>query len=289
MDHEEYIDSLIESGTNVIFMFGRPGVGKTCFLLAIIKYLSKKYALELGSVYNKDGIAYMENLQKELEKDNSLPDPNLPGPINEMDLSFRTDNKEVIFTFLDIAGEDLKKVEPTKKTDVFPSKENGVLAEKINKYLNNRELSVILLCFIDYPFANSQDRFVHMFFSYLKRSCDFNLDRIALIISKWDMSHEKRDFVDFLQSETTQCYLWLNEKVKTPNAFPFSIGKVDQKKNKLIGNINLDYCKDIVDWINKVADIPDTRYREKRKIFEIILQKIKFVLRIFRYLTNGLK
>ena len=154
------IQELIRSGTNVVFVFGNIGTGKTCFFLTIVNYLYKTCLLRLNSKDNIEGIAFIEKLSKQLKEKKELPAPTSGGQIEEVDLRFKFKNKEVVYTFLDMAGEDLRYVDPTIISSEIniSSEKRGNLDEKINKYLKNQKLPVILLCFIDYELPEEQDR-----------------------------------------------------------------------------------------------------------------------------------
>lgn len=287
MDSSEYINDLIESGTNVIFSFGYTGCGKTCFFMTIVKYLLENCVLELNSKDNMDGIYYIETLLKNLE-DGKLPPPSSLGEVEDVDLKFKIDGKETILTFLDMAGEDLKLVDPTESApdSTLELRKRGTLIEKINRYLQSPDLSVILLCFIDHDAPEKQNRLIHKFFNYINSYYDFNFNRVALIVSKWDKSKNKYDLSEFLNKNCRQSYLWLKDKVDKPNAFVFSMGTVIENSagKRLKGKkLNLEYCKDIVDWLREVGSSAPTRLKEpsiKEIITTLLERSIKFIWRV---------
>lgn len=244
-DIEEYIESLIETQTNVVFVCGDTGAGKTCFLATIIKYLKTYHRITLNSRYNKEGIKHINRLVTGLDN-LTLPPASSIGEIREVDICVTANNHEAIFTFLDISGEDLRKFDPAKESTLGDTV--GELDLEIEKYLIFPDLPVIVLCFIDYDKPAEQDLFFLEFFSYLE-SRGFKFHTVAAIITKWDKNNKHYTIQDYLSQCTPQCYLWLDQRVVNRKAFPFSIGTINDTDNKKLDSLDLSYCKGIVDWL----------------------------------------
>lgn len=267
---ETHIEELLESGTNVIFTFGDAGVGKTCFFITVVKYLNANYRVIYNSKDNKNGLEYLRTHLKELNNQ-TLPPANSLGEVKEIDISFKVRNEDIVVTFLDMSGEDLRVVDLAESGTTA-----GSLDDKIDIYLRNPDLSVILLCFIDYDDAENQDELIHSFFSYLKTKYDFDFNRIALIVSKWDKNDEEYNLFDFLKEKVTQSYIWLNQEVKRPNAFAFSVGKIDERNTRrLLGPLDISHCRDIVDWICSVSTTKVSRAVRKQSPFKNVIPYLK--------------
>ena len=112
------LEALIAAKTNLILTFGDPGSGKTCFLLALYKYLllNKQWSIRHNVLRNKDKIDRMHRFIKNERKTGQLPEATNAGEIHELDLLIKpkypdhrglvSNNKERLFTFIDVAGED---------------------------------------------------------------------------------------------------------------------------------------------------------------------------------------
>ena len=264
---DTYIKSLIDSKTNVIFIFGYVNSGKTCFISILLKYLLENHVLRYNSKYNAQGVEYITKLLDDLDN-LKLPESTSAGKLEEIDIKFKFEGQEVVLTFLDMAGEDLKMVNPSEKS--ITGEKGGKLTEKIDRYLQYPELNVTLLCFLDYQKGTPQGRLIHNFFNYIDNQYDFEFSRVAVIITKWDLNKNKHDVLDYLKINAPQVYLWLTSEVQNSEVFPFSIGKVNTKNKLKLDTINLQYCSSIVKWLFQGSKYqyykPEKR---KRKFLEI--------------------
>ncbi|MCX7096993.1 MAG: hypothetical protein NTV43_03690 [Methylococcales bacterium] len=139
------IEHLINSNTNVVFTFGDVGAGKTTLIIALYLYLFRSVGVEINSHGNQEGLRYLKHWAAKLSNENKLPQLTVEGTVREVDWIFKLENKKAVFTFLDIAGENLNEVNYSKRQNT-----GGELSLDINKYLNCSELSIILLCIMYY-------------------------------------------------------------------------------------------------------------------------------------------
>ena len=261
---DDYIKILCESDTTVVFTFGYIGAGKTCFLSTLYQYLFENYSLKTNPQYNSEGLGYIQKHVKQIQSTKNLPPSTSADSIHELDLGFRINGKNLMFTFLDLAGEDLKMVNPDEIHSVSKKKSDCTLDEKINRFLSEPNLPVILLCLIDSDKAEEQNRHVHNFFNYLVNFYNFDISRVSLIISKWD-KYKDNKLSDFVEKNIKQSKIWLEEEVTTyASIFPFSIGNVSDDGNKLNSDWDLKYCREIVDWLYKTSNIQRKKIESKK-------------------------
>ena len=90
-EYNEYseLGKLTGSSTNLVFVFGYTGSGKTCFLVALYEYLFRSCALLLNSTDNKGGISYIQTLSRDLREKAELPPQTAIGSIVEFDFTFK--------------------------------------------------------------------------------------------------------------------------------------------------------------------------------------------------------
>lgn len=250
-----YIDTIIESGTNVVFCFGDKQVGKTCFISVLLKYLYQNHRLKYNSKYNPEGIKYIERLLSTIEEGN-VPEPTSVDRIEEVDLQFFIGGKSATLTIIDVSGEDLIQVKPGTKDRLTNEESVGKLDPNLTRYFEEDGVNVTILSFIDPQNAYKHDRLISTFYNYIDSNFDYDLDKAAVIFTKWDEVgseyNQYTNFLEFMKVKTPQSYMWLDEVAKMRNSFKFSIGEVviQANKTKKIKSIDLSYCEEIVQWLH---------------------------------------
>lgn len=250
------IEHLINSNTNVVFTFGDVGSGKTTLLITLYEYLFKNVGVELNSKGNRDGVTYLMDCAGDLRYNKKLPPPTSTKTIKEVDWMFKFKNQKidqkVAFTFLDMAGEDLNNVNFRRNTRNNKGNVGGTLDLDITKYLECDDLSIILLCIIDYEKASEDNELNHIFINYIK---DFNhsISGAAIIVTKWDKNPDRNpDISKFINTNAFATLEAIRDLNIEPYIFPFSIGEVDSGKQEVVA-LDLSYCKEILEFLHSIA------------------------------------
>lgn len=202
---------------NYVFVFGRPGVGKTTILASIFKYLYDNYQLKYNSIGNKEGIKYLHHLLESLRKQD-FPKTTGIENIEEIDLSI--DDPEsglsTIITFLDISGENLHQIQPHHKK---------VRNHSINFDTFFKEKESINFLLVTTPIStNEDDLILTNFINYLSDKYQYTKLNIGLIVNKWDLMDESRkdDLPEFVKKDLPLTFHSISQKNINPTVFKFS-------------------------------------------------------------------
>lgn len=291
----EYLSSIEESDSNVIFTIGSRGAGKSSFLATLLTYLKQTHRLEFNTQYNKEGLAHLINMIDNLQN-GVLPEPSSIGFIEEIDIKFSNKGVDTILTFLDASGEDHQQIIPGIIDPITGSPSSGILDEKLSRYLKRKDLKVTLLCFIDYRTPQKDDFLIALFLNYIVKNFNFDLSRMAIIVTKWDLNTEGISLYGFLSNKAPQSFLWLKEyaNAQNSNAFPFSVGKINANDFRQIEFLDFAYCSDIVDWLTYVSanqqELPTLLIpRDKRISLKNLSDAIKSVIYLKGNITGLFK
>jgi|GEM_PF-3258928 len=275
MATKNYIDTLINSDTTVVFTFGYIGAGKTTLLTCLYEYLFRTNYIELNTSGNSEGANYLIRCAGDLREDNKLPPITSTNTIKEVDWIFEMEKQKSVLTFLDMAGEDLRRTSPREKDKITGTNSDGTLNAEITKYLKSEKLPVILLCVIDYERASKDNEIIHKFLSSTKEF-DCNFAGAAIIVTKWDKNpNVNQDVSAFIKTNALATLNSLTELVEKPSFFPFSVGKVNDINKELVDLLDLSYCKPILEWlhytsINNNSSIYDNNDESTKNILEYL-------------------
>ncbi|MCB0836924.1 MAG: hypothetical protein KDD99_09710 [Bacteroidetes bacterium] len=245
--HEE----ILEKNTNYVFIFGYTGSGKSTVLTAINMYMRRHYRVILNQAGNKDGIRLIHEMMRDIEN-GSFPQPTSVGTITEYDSAFAINGQDVNLTFLEMAGEDLKRVDVEDGEEGFP--------DEVKAYLSCPGISISFLIVADYErvMNRTEDRLILQFLSYLYNE-GIDLSRVGVILSKFDRDKTDKNIEEVIKEYLPQVDKWLtSDEISHPRVFPFSIGEVASFINQKdqIARINLDDCSELVPWLHQVLSLP---------------------------------
>jgi energy-coupling factor transporter ATP-binding protein EcfA2 len=248
--HEE----IIEKNTNYVFIFGYTGSGKSTVLTAINMYMRQHYRVILNQSGNQTGIRLIHQMMRDVEGGH-FPQPTSIGQITEYDTAFRMNGEDVNLTFLEMAGEDLRKVDVDTGQEGFP--------ETVQAYLNCPDISISFLIVADYDrvVSRQEDKLILQFLSYLYNE-GIDLSRVGVILSKFDRGRTDMDVEEVIQTYLPQVDKWLTSgDIAQPRVFPFSIGDIESQPEQKdqISEIDLDDCSEVVPWLHEVLSLPGSQ------------------------------
>ncbi|MEM7375017.1 MAG: hypothetical protein AAF587_40865 [Bacteroidota bacterium] len=251
-------EEILAKNTNYVFIFGYTGSGKSTVLTAINMYMRQHYRVILNQSENQEGIRLIHQMMRDIEQ-GFFPQATSIGQITEYDTAFRINGEDVNLTFLEMAGEDLKKV------DVDTGEEG--LPDSVKAYLNCPGISISFLIVADYErvIQRTEDKLILQFLSYLYNE-NIDLSRVGVILSKFDRGRTDANVEDVIQTYLPQVDKWLSSgDIAQPRVFPFSIGEIQtyQDQKDEISNVELEDCAEIVPWLHKVLCLPGSRTESK--------------------------
>lgn len=246
--HEE----ILAKNTNYVFIFGYTGSGKSTVLTAINMYMRQHYRVILNQLENREGIRLIHKMMRDLEE-GDFPQPTSVGKITEYDTAFTIDGEDVNITFLEMAGEDLKKVDVDDGDDG--------LDEHVKAYLTCPGISISFLLVADYErvVKRKEDKLILQFLSYLYNE-NIDMSRVGVILSKFDRDKTDKNIEEVIKSYLPQVDKWLTSgDIAQPRVFPFSVGSVQSVHGKkdAITDLDLDDCGAIVPWVHEVLSLAE--------------------------------
>lgn len=287
MTTSNYLKQLIDSDTTIVFTFGYTGVGKTTLLVALYEYLFKYHLVQLNQKGNIEGATFLIQSSGELREKHQLPPITTSLTIKEIDLIYEINKEKTMLTFLDMAGEDLKMVNPREINYFTSHKSTGELDSEIIKYLNQENLPIILLCIIDYERIEKDNELMRTFFNYVETYFpNFSFVSAAIIVTKWD-KHDggslSSDVISYVRQNANATYLGIKNLVDEPHFFPFSIGKIKEDDNNFVEKLDLSFCKNIIEWLHSISlnnrnSINLNSDETLNDFFEFSFQKVKKIL-----------
>ncbi len=245
--HEE----ILNKNTHYIFIFGYTGAGKSTVLTALNMYMRQHYRVILNQMENQEGIRLVHEMMRGMEE-GQFPQPTSIGTITEYDTAFSINGHTVNLTFLEMAGEDLKKV------DVETGDEG--LDPHVHAFLSCPGISISFLIVADYQrvITRKEDKLILQFLSYLYNE-GIDMSRVGVILSKFDRDRTDTDVEEVIKTYLPQVDKWLTSgDIAQPKIFPFSVGEVRSQKSQKdeIIKMDLEDCSEIVPWLHKVLSLP---------------------------------
>lgn len=237
---------LQDRNSTFVFMFGRQQAGKTVILSSLAYHMGvdENGLLETRRrIDNLKGAAYLKQLSQSVRKGQFM-NRTAVGSLYELDLTYTPTKPEVPmnFTFLEMSGEDLTKVELSESSA-------GQLPSDIDVYLNCPGLDSVFMIVVPYEDAEEHDYLVIDFLDYLKeRKPDMDYSKILLLISKWDRYEgTRKDEVDlFVKEQMPRTFSRL--KAKKATIARYSIGEVSDD-NQHILNLNTERPEAVKRWL----------------------------------------
>ncbi len=241
---------LQDRNSTFVFMFGRQQAGKTVVLSSLAYHMGidEEGLLETRRrVDNLKGAAYLKQLSESVRKGQFM-NRTAVGSLYELDLTYTPNNPEVPmnFTFLEMSGEDLTKVELSESSA-------GDLPSDIEVYLKCPNINVVFMVVVPYEDAEEHDYLVIDFLDYIKeRKPDFDYSKLLLLISKWDRYDGlRKDEVDlFVKEQMPRTYSRL--KAKKATLARYSIGEVSDDNQQIL-ELNQERPQVVKRWLYQAA------------------------------------
>lgn len=251
--HEE----ILAKNTNYVFIFGYTGSGKSTVLTAINMYMRQHYRVILNQTENQEGIRLIHEMMRDIES-GRFPQPTSIGKITEYDTAFTMEGEDVNLTFLEMAGEDLKKV------DVDEGEEG--LSDELLAYLTCPDISISFLLVADFErvVQRKEDKLILQFLSYLYNE-GIDMSRVGVVLSKFDADKTDMDVEQVIKKYLPQVDKWLtSDDIAHPKVFPFSIGQINSYPDRKddIAEIELDDCGEVVPWLHEVLSLPGAQAQQ---------------------------
>lgn len=254
--HEE----ILAKNTNYVFIFGYTGAGKSTVLTAINMYMRQNFRVILNQAGNEDGIRLIHQMMRDVEE-GQFPLPTSIGHITEYDSAFLMNGEDVNLTFLEMAGEDLKRVDVDTGEEGFP--------ETVKAYLSCPGISISFLIVADFDrvVSRKEDKLILQFLSYLYNE-QIDMSRVGVVLSKFDRGRTEMDVEEAVKTYLPQVDKWLSSgDIAQPRIFPFSIGQVKSYTNRKdeIAEIDLGDCAELVPWLHQVLSLPGARPKPPKR------------------------
>ncbi len=181
--------SLQDRKTTFVFLFGRPGSGKTAIISSLCHFMGThpSGSLEVRNKSNKEGLFFLKEIFRKGTKGLFL-ERTARNKITEVDLKYtpRKPKKSMNLTFLEMSGEDLNKVE-LKRDTIAGRAQGGTLPDNIDIYLKCPRVRMVFLLVTEQSRAQEDDVFMFEFLDYLrKKQKKFRKPKVLLLVSKWD-------------------------------------------------------------------------------------------------------
>lgn len=289
MNTKKRLKHLEESNTKVLFTFGAPGSGKTTFLAALYQSMfdDPNLKISLNTSDNAEGVRYIEKISEDLT-DFKFPNITAPGTIKEVDWyvedkSLHTREREGLFTFIDMAGENLQKVysgsQQTTSTGMY-----GTLNNEIIEYLTS-DLDLNFILIVDYKRAQKDNKLINAFFNFITKF-DNPPNNIAIVVTQWDEKpqHDPEEVEAFVRRTCKNTYLRALDMVENLKCFSCTVGSKDPTNPMRImpDTFNLSSFNPIVGWLFEISQQPRKSSKKDRFTLSISLDDILSLVKSFK-------
>ncbi|RNC85228.1 MAG: hypothetical protein ED557_00160 [Balneola sp.] len=280
-DYRRIYTQLQERDTTYVFVFGRESSGKSAMVSGLTHYMATTPFGELTPnstrKQNEQGVRFYNDLRRNINVGKFIDrTPTLnKKTITELDLSFTPENrKKMNLTFLEMSGEDLKKVEiETSSSEPY----SGILPDEINFYLECPEINLLFILVTSHDTNEDDDQLLARFIEYIRELSDNHENPdILLAITKWDTYKDahKQNVLGYVNEHLKSTYQKLNSINQGADVVWFSLGdmQIDKTDNSVIAvkELKLESSETVVTWLyEKIA---------KEKLF-----KFKLFRTIFRF------
>lgn len=247
------------------FIFGPTTAGKTVIISSLIRYLDDFRGVKGDTLIfqNNDSTPHeirgqiLYNNLTETQIENKFPPPTEKAASTKdripthMNFEFFPANEDSSFKFclMDMAGEDLMNIDPSKKEKLPASIKTYI--EDVNKdnlcfiYVLNPEDSHIL----------TKSYKVTLFRTFINLIDQNNHTGTPLLflVSKWDTVNQNyNDVQSFLEEEYPRIWGVLNQERRNVSYAEFSIGSVDSSDSKMIEKYDYTYAERVFKWMYNV-------------------------------------
>jgi hypothetical protein len=181
--------SLQDRKTTFVFLFGRPGSGKTAIISSLCHFMGThpSGALEVRNKNNREGMFFLKEIFRK-GREGLFLERTARNKITEIDLRYtpKKPKKSMNLTFLEMSGEDLNKVE-LKRNRVNGEAQGGLLPDNIDIYLKCPRVKMVFLLVTEQSRVREDDVLMFEFLDYLrKKQKNFRKPKVLLLVSKWD-------------------------------------------------------------------------------------------------------
>jgi len=271
-DYDVMITDIKNRRGNYIFTIGNPDCGKSTLQRFIIYRLAKRKDINLEFCSQDDDKKHIHSsiLYDWIEEldDTYLPTRTKAGKLQEFTLKFSQEKKKPLsFNFLEISGEDIKTIVPTKDFEKKPE-----LLKDLVEYLQ-ADKSRINKRFIFVSDASTnrksiqrttkkemnEDRLFHSLLSYMlgRDGLNFSKLNILFVVSKWDIvDSEYKNIDEYINRNFHLTKGILDSKRCSVIYTPFSVGRVEMEKSdkdtsiaKIVGEYESRYVDRIIQWM----------------------------------------
>jgi hypothetical protein len=232
----------------VLFLFGKQQIGKSSILGSLFHFMGSGYSGGQITPMNiiPEGYAfYNKSVQ-------SISNQKLPGrtisnkPISAC-VEFSPLKKEfppLRLAILEMSGEDLVKVQT-------PTGMMGDFREDIKLFLNEDSFNIGFVMVTSHDAAHADDILMADFINYLLNyNNKFPMNRVLLLISKWDTYNGTKQLEEFVKQNMPLTYGALISRKGSLGVF--SVGNIVNVNNQPhIAKINSDSPKKLLRWIYK--------------------------------------
>lgn len=249
--------ALRDRKTNFVFLFGRPGSGKTAIISSVCHYLSThpSGSLEVRNKSNREGMFFLKEIFRK-GKEGLFLERTARNKITEIDLMYtpRKPKKSMNLTFLEMSGEDLSKVE-LKRDYQTGNTAGGLLPDNIDVYLKCPKIKMVFLLVTEWKNAREDDILMFEFLDYLrKKQKSFQKPQVLLLVSKWDTYGGKyRKDIDAFAREHMKLTYNLLTQIEGSLTF-FTVGEVVEVENEyatdtLISSVDTTQADVVKRWV----------------------------------------
>ena len=278
----EQMEAIKDMKTNFVFFFGKPSSGKSAILSSIIYCLRQGNIMsssgeKIGgslTVQNKlddDSGIILENIIHEQMKKRRFVDRTTAGSITYLGIEYTPDKSKKLpsidVTFLEMSGEDLKKVEVNRDG-------LGKLPSNIDVFFKATEISLLFILTAHWKEAAADDQRTANFLEYLiRQNPDLKKTRVILLISQWDKNpnKDKEGVNEFVKNKMKATYTLMEDSKNVVNEY--SIGHViELDKSPYIEKFNDIYPSQLWKFIYKSITGQDL---DKKSFLDKLLEKIK--------------
>lgn len=266
----QIFDNLNSEGRKIVIPIGFPQAGKSLFLSSLMYYSEKcpdkKWEGNCLSQYPYDNGNRSRNLMIQYLDNKEAYPASIVGTLDLIGLNIEPHKKSLPvlkLAFLDLAGEDVKKI----KTD-----ESGEFSPQIEGILKACELGNPIFCLIT-PYkpstSDSAENALHKnFLDYLRERMPdlYHRSKFIVIVSQWDKKPvtEKLEVDEYIKQKRPALYTAMQSRQAKIVYGEFSVGKLfdtfdgtDEKGNPkpvvLIQRIDSQYPRNFWNNLYKLA------------------------------------
>lgn len=256
------------------FVFGPSAVGKTVIIGSIFRYLKqvrgvlgdKLMNINKGKELHEIRGNQLLNELTETNIENKFPRGtaivtalhSIPRHINFKFTPARHKKPEFEFCFMDMAGEDLAKIDFSNK--------GGKLPLSIRTYVEDLPKENLCFIYVIDPLFEAAKKIeqTQLFEAFIHLIDNNNHDDtpILLLVSKWDTVKEYDDVTDYLKNEFEDIWGYVNQVGRKFSLAEFSIGSVTNQ-NTTIATYNPEYPERVFKWMYKTQTGVDLEDKTK--------------------------